>query len=128
MVRGKSNRKKCIEEFYNLLIPGGKLIIDERNFPLIMKKREKYKRKRIMYMGDTVDFRLTFENENLVRFRFFRTEKPNEEIGYIVVEALEKGEVEELLRSSGFKNIEVYSDLEKGYKEDADFYTYVATK
>ena len=62
MMRGKSHRKKSIEEFYRLLVPGGKIIIDERNFSEILNKRDKYTSKKSFYMGDFVDFRLTFEN------------------------------------------------------------------
>lgn len=128
MMRGKNDRKKCIGEFYNLLVPGGKIIIDERNFSEILNKRENYERKKIMYMGDVIDFRLTFENRNLIRFIFFDVERPEKEIGYIVVEVLGKNEIHDILKTTGFENIEVYSDIEKGCKEDADFYTYVATK
>ena len=128
MMRGKSHRKKSIAEFYSLLKPGGKIIIDERNFSDILNKRDKYKSKKSMYMGDVVDFRLTFENKSLIRFRFFYIANPEKEIGSIVVEAIEKGEIKEVLKTTGFENIDVYSDFEKGYKEDVEFYTYVATK
>jgi len=128
MARERDNREKCIKEFYNLLISGGKLIIDERNFPLIMRERENYQRRKIMYAGDVLDFKLAFENGNLIRFRFFRVDRLEKEIGSMVVEALEENEMKDLLHAAGFENIVVYSDLEEGYKEDVDFYTYVATK
>ena len=128
MMVGKNHRKTCIAEFYSLLKPGGKIIIDERNFSDILNKRDKYKSKKSMYMGDVVDFRLTFENKSLIRFRFFYIANPEKEIGSIAVEAMEKDEIKELLKTAGFENIDVHSDFEKGYKEDAEFYTYVATK
>jgi len=129
MVRGRESRKKCIEEFYKILIPGGKLIIDERNFSLIMRLKEKYRRKKIMYAGQVIDFRLKFEDgKKTIKFEFFKITKPGEKIGYIEVEALEKNEMNELLKEVGFENINKYSDFEEVFSEGADFYTYIATK
>jgi hypothetical protein len=81
-----------------------------------------------MYAGDSLDFKLRFENGKKIKFEFFKTSKPGEKIGHIEVEALEKDELKIILHEVGFKNISVYSDFEKAFSENADFYTYVAVK
>jgi hypothetical protein len=38
-----------------------------------------------------------------------------------------EGELAGLLREAGFKNIDIYSDYEKGRNPKAEFFTYVAS-
>jgi SAM-dependent methyltransferase len=131
MVKGNEERKKCIEQFYKLLASGGKLIIDQRNFELIqneLSKGNEYLGNGIMYPGTEIISKLTRVNlSNLFAFNFFVKNKKNL-LGTIVVEAIPKDELKNMLKEVGFKNIKVYSDLEKGLNPKAHFYTYVATK
>lgn len=132
MVIGETQRKQSIEEFYKIIRVGGKLIIDVRNFELIIKKiknGEKYYSKGIMYACTKMHAQLSIEDEKerLIRFNFFdnSTEKV---LGSVIVQAPKSQELVNLLKKVGFKYIKIFSDLKEGFDENANFYTYVATK
>lgn len=130
MVLEKEERLRCLKEFHSLLKPCGKLIVDERNFPKILKRienGEKVYGRSVMYPGKdiTCEIKLSKTDKGLI-FEFF---KNSEHIGDMKVAYIEEGELMDMLKQVGFKDIEVFSDLnKKGKDKDADFYTYVAVK
>jgi glycine/sarcosine N-methyltransferase len=132
MAIGKSQRQRVVEEFYKVLKPGGKLIIDERNFPLVeqyLKRGEPYSAKSVLYDCSSVAGELTFEDRanNLIRFTLKDTESERT-LGAIVVQSLPKNELLQLLKKAGFHDIITYSDLRPGKDPTAHIYTYIATK
>jgi glycine/sarcosine N-methyltransferase len=131
MVKGVEERRKCIKEFFKLLAPGGKLIIDERNFDLIkqtLSKNQEYKGNGIMYPGTLIESKLSRVNSsNLIAFNFYHAGGKSQ-IGTLVVEALERNELKDMLKEEGFKDIKIYSDLKSGFSPNAHFFTYVAVK
>ena len=131
MVTPKKDIITCIKQFYRLLSPGGKLIVDERNFPKILKKlkaREKVYGRSVMFPGNEVksDLELATNGKDII-FNFF---KDGKHIGDMKIACLKKGELKIILENVGFDKIEVYSDLElkTGPDPNADFYTYIAIK
>lgn len=132
MVIGKSQRERSIKEFYKVLKPNGKLIIDERNFDSIIKRLQAGKdcySKGSMYACSDMNAKLSIEDktDRLIRFNFFDN-KTKRVMGSTVVQAPKKNELMTTLKRAGFKNIKVFSDFQEGHKDQADFFTYVATK
>jgi len=131
LVKGTEERRKCIKEFFKILAPGGKLIIDERNFDLIkdtLYKNQEYKGNGIMYPGTLIESKLSrINSSNLIAFNFYHTDGKSQ-IGTLVVEALERNELKNMLKEEGFVDIKVYSDLKSGFNPDAHFFAYVANK
>lgn len=132
MVIGELQRKQSLEEIYKIMRQNGKLVIDVRNFDLIIKKiknGEKYFAKGVMYACKKMNAFLSIESEEerLIRFNFFDT-STEKILGSVIVQALKQQELESQLKRIGFRHIKVFSDLKEGFYENADFYTYVATK
>ncbi len=96
MVRKGSNRKKCVKEFYKILSPGGKLIIDTRNFGLIkstLLEGKEYLGQGVMYRADKINSTLSIVGSGLMSFDFFYPGKSHDnQIGSIAVEPLQDGE------------------------------------
>ena len=107
------------------------MIIDERNFDLIkdtLYKNQEYKGNGIMYPGTLIESRLSRVNSSsLIAFNFYHAGGKSQ-IGTLVVEALERNELKEMLKEEGFENIRIYSDLKSGFNPNAHFFTYVANK
>lgn len=132
MVIGRDQRRRSIQEFYKILKPGGKLIIDQRNFERILKQIKANKEvfsKGAMYACDKMNGRLSVEDETerLIRFSFFDA-KTKEVLGSTIVQAPARNELIGLMKSVGFKDIKTYSDLKAGQDETAGLFTYVGTK
>jgi glycine/sarcosine N-methyltransferase len=151
LVLDEEERKKCVENFYKVLRPGGVLIIDERNFDNILSMKDEIEQDsvkafnkiwkgNVMYCGSIVrgvphPYNIS---ENRIVFVYYDNESPKSSweeakssmIGTLEMYPFKNGELYELLESCGFQQIETYSDLERDVKKDpsADFYTYVAHK
>ena len=46
-------------------------------------------------------------------------------LGYLDMYPFQGDELVNLFQHAGFEKMALYSDLESGYREDADFYTYI---
>jgi len=133
LLRKRRDRLRAIENFGNICRPGGIVLVDERNFRYILRNRRqivlgKFRYSgRVMYCGTKVrgrpihigDDRVTFVYENCAS---------GGPIGKLDMYPFRKGEIMELFRPAGFPRVDVYSDLERGYRDDADFFTYVLRK
>ena len=88
-----------------------------------------------MYCGRTIRGIPRRIEENHVTFLYHARpgaatleEAEEEYVGTLEMYPFKAGELEALLRAAGFERTEVYSDLEPGRREEADFFTYVAHK
>lgn len=144
LTQDSATRALCITQFFKVLEPGGRLIIDERNFTYILTDRDRiladpvgkfrFSRK-YMYCGDNVrgvpqqisDERVTFLYYNNPAAKTLKQANAAK-IGTLEMYPFKKGELRELLTDAGFERVDVFSDFEPGLKGDADFFTYVATK
>jgi SAM-dependent methyltransferase len=153
LLHNKADRLKSIRQFFNVLLPGGMLVIDERNFTYIVGDASNILKNpvtnfrysgKVVYCGASVHGVPTKIGEN-VEFLYFETDNVQnlEEAKKKALDTLNMhpfvksgqpdGELPNLLREAGFKkDIEIYSDKApqyvKGYMEDADFFTYIARK
>ncbi len=149
LVLNKNDRITSLRSFYNIIKPGGMLVIDERNFDYILKNKSIILKDPIknfrfkgeyVYCGECVKGVPTKINEDIVEFSYYEipqnTRKEidsyqfiNEHIiGRLLMYPFKNGELCNLLEEVGFENIEKYSDFKKGYDPNADFYTYIAQK
>ena len=143
LIYNEEDRKRCLDQFYKILKPGGILIIDQRNYRKIFENRDKieadpdyfYKNNYSggnLYCGRKVrGWPHKIQHDKIVTFRYAENPSsvPNAEISLYMFEG---DELKELLEEEvqGFINIKRYSDynLKPEVSENADFFTYVAEK
>jgi len=123
--------KAVLKSFYQSLHVGGTFIVDERNFPYIIQNRAsilagdfRYSGKYI-YCGSSIKGIPTSISEKEIVFGYFKNSKL---LGQLRMYPFRKGELTELLRDAGFKNIRVFSDFKPGYDTESDFFIYTANK
>jgi len=128
----REEQLKALKNFYRLLRKGGILIIDERNYQQLLDKRKEileegkfpYSRKYV-YCGDKVHGEPVEINEDKVKMQY--TDERTGKKGYLTLYPFKKNELLQLIKKSGFKKVEKFSDYKK---EDplADFHQYVCVK
>jgi hypothetical protein len=122
--------REVARSFRSVCALGGKLIVDQRNFDYIRRNREeilrgnfRYSRK-VIYCGkDIVGKPIEIERKH-VRF-VYQDVQSKAHLGYLDMYPFQEDELVQVFLSAGFNSLSVYSDLVEGYKDDADFYTYV---
>ncbi len=110
------DRLDVLRTFRELLVDGGLLIIDERNYPSIVRLLSSGSRRKSEIMGalgawdymynGPVDPELRFEDGSVV-FRF----DADGHVGDIETYPFRPGELLSLLRAAGFGRISIYADL-----------------
>lgn len=136
LIHDEETRKDCLEQFYGILNPGGKLIIDQRNFEKILANtpdvlnmnyfyQEAIYSGRYMYCGTKVKGWPSKLNGNIITFSY--GPDPDHVYGNLEMYVLKNDDLLEHLRTK-FVNIEVYSDFKSGLDTKADFFTFVAQK
>ena len=146
------SRQKGMKNFYNILSPGGKLIIDERNYAPTKKKVLEIMRQgrspsqadfsgnsKPMYYGERVaGYPIQInEDSNTIIYQYEYLKdlvKDNPNLGNIRAQLemylFEPGELFDLLLRTGFKKekITTFSDLQKEKNDGANFFQYVCEK
>ncbi len=145
-------RELSIESLYNILEPGGRLIIDCRNYKKVkeaykinMDKKDScenfflgdygYKR-RVIYCGEDVDafpIKMDPDENNQIIFTFKYHSKNSDKVAKLKLASFGEKEMKILFESKGFKLIETYYDLisekhESSDKTKCDFITFVFKK
>lgn len=145
-----SQVEQVLQKFSGMLVPGGLLICDERNFPYIKANwdaiiddpwnqfRFNKRADKVMYHGTGVMGAPMERREDRIVFKYAEVKKSNnvikagEIVGELSMLPFERGRLRQGLVDAGFKEIEVYCDLARSdddrLRDDADFYTYVAVK
>ncbi|MCR4368729.1 MAG: class I SAM-dependent methyltransferase [archaeon] len=126
----EKDRLKTLTQFRKMLVNGGILIIDERNYQYILDNNKAILKgdfrysANYVYCGNKVHGtpieitpeKVVFEYSDTARKRKARLE----------LYPFKRGELLNLLKKAGFKKISQYSDYKKTYSKNADFYQYVA--
>jgi glycine/sarcosine N-methyltransferase len=121
----ESDRRKALAEFYSVLKHDGILILDQRNYDLILDQGFKSKHT-YYYCGDNVKAEPEYVDDGLARFRY---EFPDESVYHLNMFPLRKDYVRRLLHEVGFQDITTYGDFQETYhQDDPDFYIHVAKK
>ena len=147
LVSDADERLRSVRGFAHILKKGGILVIDERNFPRILRKKNSILanpfrnfpfKGTIMYCGTAIKGCPIRINGNKVTFAYYSTRSSvdgweNLKTAGVIKGTLDmypftEGELCGLLKSCGFVNVTPFSDFEEGYNHDADFFTYVAIK
>lgn len=119
------DRRKALAEFYAALRHDGVLILDQRNYDMILDDGFKSKHT-FYYCGDNVKAEPEHVDEGLARFRY---EFPDSSVYNLNMYPLRKAYVEKLMREVGFQTITTYADFQETYHQnDPDFYVHVAEK
>ena len=121
----EGDRRKVLAEFYSALKPDGVLILDQRNYDVMLDKGYTNKHK-YYYVGDNVEANPESINDDLVRFRY---KFPNNSVHHLNMFPLRKEYTQSLLKQAGFQKVQTYGDFQETYRqEDPDFFIHVAEK
>jgi len=126
----RKDQLKTLKNFYEIIKPTGKLIIDERNYAehfLKGKKMYKFSGK-IVYCGDDkVKAHPIHVSKNMIVMEY--QPKNGEERAHLVMYPFKAGEMKALLKRAGFRDIQTFGDYKKEFNpEQPEFITYVAKK
>jgi len=135
LVDDTGSRLQCLRAFHQALVSDGTLVIDERNFQLILDNAHSIETDPIANFAAATAGDVMYRGRKLrgypahidrgtrtVRWRFFRNSPPVESRGELetrrlggpdlVLHAFAHGELFGLLRHAGFDEIDVYADLQ----------------
>ena len=129
----KDQQLQALKNFRNKLdVPDCTLVIDERNYQYMFDHAREIERRRFRYPGvyalSKKDVHLTplaiKEGEVIMRAASRQTGHTLDLKFY----PFKRNEMLSLLRETGFRRIEQFSDYIPGFNPNADFYQYVCTK
>lgn len=119
------DRRKALAEFYAVLRHDGILILDQRNYDMIMDQGFSTKHT-FYYAGEHVKAAPEHVDEGLARFQY---EFPDGSSFHLNMFPLRKQYVRKLLHEVGFQKITTYGDFKETYHQDEpDYYIHVAEK
>ena len=121
----EGDRRRALAEFYAVLKHDGILIIDQRNYDLILDSGFSTKHK-YYYCGDKVTAEPVHVDDGLARFEYTFPDGSKHNLNMF---PLRKDYVRGLLRDAGFQQIHSYGDFqEEGEETNPDFFIHVAEK
>ena len=119
------DRRRALAEFYAVLKHDGVLIIDQRNYDVILDDGFSSKHK-YYYCGEKVSAEPIHVDEGLARFEYSFDDGSKHHLNMF---PLRKQYLRDLLYEAGFRKIETYGDFQETYKEsDPDFFVHIAYK
>lgn len=119
------DRRKALAEFYTMLNHDGVLIIDQRNYDLILDQGFSTKHT-YYYCGNNVKAEPEYIDEGLARFRY---EFPDKSVYHLNMFPLRKNYLHRLIQEVGFQQVTTYGDFQETYQHDnPDFFIHVAEK
>lgn len=119
------DRRKALAEFYAALRHDGILIMDQRNYDMIMDAGYSSKHT-YYYCGNNVKAEPAHTDEGLCRFRY---EFPDKSTFYLNMFPLRKEYLRGLMHEVGFQHIQSFGDFqETHHQEEPDFIVHIAEK
>ena len=119
------DRRKALAEFYAALRHDGVLMLDQRNYDMILDDGFKSKHQ-FYYCGDNVRAEPEHCDEGLARFRY---NFPDGSEYHLNMFPLRKDYVTRLMHEVGFQNVTTAADFQETYRQnDPDFYVHIAEK
>ena len=119
------DRRKALAEFYAALRHDGVLILDQRNYDMILDDGFKSKHT-YYYCGDNVKAEPEHVDEGLARFRY---EFPDGSVYHLNMFPLRKAYLDRLMQEVGFQQVQDFADFQETYKQkEPDFFVHVAEK
>ncbi len=121
----ENDRRKALAEFYSALRHDGILIMDHRNYDLILDEGFKTKHT-YYYAGENVKAEPEHVDDGLARFRY---EFPDKSTFHLNMFPLREKYVKKLMQEVGFQQVHTYADFQETFKtEDPDFFIHIAEK
>ncbi len=126
----KKEQLAALAGFRHVLRPGGVLLIDERNYQYLLdNKKEALQNfrysKKYVYCGEKVSGVPESMKPGKAVFKYTHE---NGLQGRIQMYPFHKGELEGLLKETGFTKVTKFSDYKRGHSDKADFHQYIAVK
>ncbi len=119
------DRRKALAEFYAALRHNGILILDQRNYDMILDEGFKSKHT-YYYCGDSVSAEPEHVDEGLARFAY---KFPDGSKYHLNMFPLRKEYVVRLMTEVGFQEIDTFADFKETYHQDEpDFFIHIAKK
>ena len=121
----EQDRRRALAEFYAALKHDGVLILDQRNYDVILDHGFQSQH-RYYYCGDAVVAEPEHVDEGLARFRYAF---PDGSEYHLNMFPLRKNYTRRLLREAGFARVKTFGDFQETYQEsEPDFFVHVAEK
>ena len=126
-IHDEMDRRKALAEFYAALKHDGILILDQRNYDLLLSEDSASKPKhKYYYCGKDIVAEPEYIDEGLARFRY---SFPDGSTYNLNMFPLRRRYVQKLLKEAGFEKIRTYGDFQSDFDEnDPDFFIHVAEK
>jgi len=122
----ENDRRKALAEFYSALKHDGILIIDHRNYDLILDDNQYTSKHTYYYAGENVKAAPEHVDSGLARFRY---EFPDESVFHLNMFPLREQYMRRLLKEVGFQKVTTYGDFQETHKTDnPDFFIHIAEK
>jgi SAM-dependent methyltransferase len=119
------DRRKTLAEFYAALKHDGVLVIDQRNYDMILDQGFTTKHT-YYYCGNNVKAEPEHVDDGLARFRY---EFPDQSVYHLNMYPIRQSHMCRLLREVGFQRITTYGDFqETDHHDEPDFFIHVAEK
>lgn len=119
------DRRKALAEFYACLRHDGILILDQRNYDMILDEGFKSKHT-YYYCGDNVEAKPEFVDEGLARFQYKFSDG---DVFHLNMFPLRQEYTERLMKEVGFQQVHKYADFKETYRQDdPDFIIFIAEK
>lgn len=121
----EEDRRKTLAEFYAVLKHDGVLIIDQRNYDIMLDEGFKTKHT-YYYAGNNVKAEPEIIQDDLVKFRY---QFSSGEKFYLNMFPLRKNYTRKLIEDAGFQQINTYGDFQETYrKKEPDYLIHIACK
>lgn len=118
-------RRKTLAEFYAALRHDGVLILDQRNYDMILDEGFKSKHA-YYYCGDNVKAEPEHVDDGLARFCY---QFPDGSKYHLNMFPLRKEYVRKLMLEVGFQDVKTFADFQETYRQDEpDFFIHLAEK
>lgn len=121
----EQDRRKSLAEFYAVLRHDGLLVLDQRNYDLILDEGFRSKHE-YYYCGENVRAAPVHVDDGLTRFRY---DFPDGSHFHLNMCPLRVNYVTDLMKEVAFQNVTTYADFQETYKrEESDFFIHIAEK
>jgi len=123
---------ESLQQLYRLLMPGGCLILDQRNYDYILDDRDAILRgnfhysRRYIYCGTSVTGRPREIDERRVVFGYYANS--GAPLGTLSMIPIRKGQLGSMLTDTGYVDVTPYYDFKTSPVANYDFVTFVARR
>ena len=124
-LHAEQDRRRALAEFYAALKHDGVLILDQRNYDMILDNGFSTKHK-YYYCGDKVVAEPEYVDDTLARFKYSFADGAEYTLNLCPIR---RAYMRRLLLEAGFERVRTYGDFQEAAPEDApDFFIHVAEK